>query len=147
MRHPITGLCTIKAEGRDIGIVECNLMVEARGNTITGEGTLFALSGAVLDVASTLGDVVLYVGEERIALNVVSTSPDGTMNVRVVGYHPIWRLRADQKTSYVVSIFDTAAKLRRDVLSTTDKDEAEAMLADIGDKGRIETFEPRPRRK
>ena len=54
---------------------------------------------------------------------------------------------ADPKTSYVVWIYDTAAKVWRTILVTSSKDEAEALLADIGDKGRIEVFRPRPKRR
>ena len=54
---------------------------------------------------------------------------------------------ADPKTTFVVSIFDTAAKMWRNILTTTSRDEAEAMLAKIGDKGRVEVFPPQTKRK
>ena len=54
---------------------------------------------------------------------------------------------ADPKTSYVVWMYDTAAKVWRTILVTSSKDEAEALLADIGDKGRIEEIKLRPKRK
>ena len=44
---------------------------------------------------------------------------------------------ADPKTTYVVSIFDTVAKVWRNLLTTTDRTKAEALLK------RIETFTPR----
>ena len=54
---------------------------------------------------------------------------------------------ADLKISYVVSIFDVVAKMWRTILTTRSKDEAEAMLGDIGDNGRIEEIKLRPKRK
>ena len=44
---------------------------------------------------------------------------------------------ANPKTTYVVSIFYTVAKVCRNLLTTTDRTKAEALLK------RIETFTPR----
>ena len=54
---------------------------------------------------------------------------------------------ADPKISYVVSIYDVVAKVWRTILTTRSKDEAEAILDDIGDMGRIEEIKLRPKRK
>ncbi len=53
----------------------------------------------------------------------------------------------DPKITYVVWVCDTAAKVWRTILVTCSKDEAEALLADLGDKARIEEFKPGPKRK
>ena len=48
---------------------------------------------------------------------------------------------ADPKNTYVVSIFDTVAKVWRNLLTTTDKAKAEELLK------RIETFTPRLKKR
>jgi hypothetical protein len=50
------------------------------------------------------------------------------------------------KTIYVVQRFDPSTGSGRwhDALTTTDKAKAEEMLKELGDKGRIDTFRPRP---
>ena len=52
---------------------------------------------------------------------------------------------AEQKISYVVSAFD--GKNWHTVLTTTDRAKADAMLKDLGPKGRIEEFKPRPKKR
>ena len=49
------------------------------------------------------------------------------------------------KTIYVVQRFDNGRW--RDALTTTDKAKAEELLKLLGDKGRIDTFRPRPKKR
>jgi hypothetical protein len=50
-----------------------------------------------------------------------------------------------EKISYVVSAFN--GKHWTTVLTTTNREQADAMLKGLGGKGRLETFKSRPRKR
>ena len=51
----------------------------------------------------------------------------------------------DPKITYVVSVFDNGRW--HDSLTTTDRAKAEELLKLLGDKGRIDPFRPRPKKR